>query len=182
MEEERAVWLSKEKAYIEAVEEKVKLHDLEVTSMSNEISKVWLYESTCQEICGTSLLVIMVSMFSFCLKFWFFMSVQFNKKPVSLFFFPTLFWQQRLNFLTYVLYFLVWGNSYIFKCYWIINRVVLVLCKSGCGVRVVVLTFCKLTQFSQLSCFYVQKIVLIVTKHAKWLKRWMVMILWNYDI
>lgn len=40
MEEERAVWLSKEKTYIEAIEEKVKLHDLKVVSASKEISQV----------------------------------------------------------------------------------------------------------------------------------------------
>ncbi|XP_022147755.1 kinesin-like protein KIN-7O isoform X2 [Momordica charantia] len=51
MEEERAVWLSKEKAYIEAVEERVKLHDLKVTSMSNEISKVMNDLESCREEC-----------------------------------------------------------------------------------------------------------------------------------
>ncbi|TYK25527.1 centromere-associated protein E isoform X1 [Cucumis melo var. makuwa] len=51
MEEERAVWLSKEKTYIEAIEEKVKLHDLKVASASKEISKVMNDLESCREEC-----------------------------------------------------------------------------------------------------------------------------------
>ncbi|XP_022935551.1 kinesin-like protein KIN-7O [Cucurbita moschata] len=51
MEEQRAVWLSKEKAYVEAIEKKVKSHDLEVASTSNEISKVMNDLESCREEC-----------------------------------------------------------------------------------------------------------------------------------
>nr|QWT43304.1 kinesin-related protein KIN7B [Citrullus lanatus] len=51
MEEERAVWLSKEKTYIEAIEEKVKLHDMKVVSASKEISQVMSDLESCREEC-----------------------------------------------------------------------------------------------------------------------------------
>ncbi|XP_024923871.3 kinesin-like protein KIN-7O isoform X3 [Ziziphus jujuba] len=40
MEEERAVWSAKEKASVEAIEEKSKLHDTEILSLSKELTEV----------------------------------------------------------------------------------------------------------------------------------------------
>lgn len=40
MEEERAIWSAKEKASIEAMEEKSKLYNMEITSLTREMSEV----------------------------------------------------------------------------------------------------------------------------------------------
>lgn len=40
MEEERAIWSAKEKASIEAIEEKSKVYNMEITSLSQEMSEV----------------------------------------------------------------------------------------------------------------------------------------------
>lgn len=40
MEEERAIWSAKEKASIEAIEEKSKVYNMEITSLSREMSEV----------------------------------------------------------------------------------------------------------------------------------------------
>lgn len=40
MEEERAVWSAKEKVSVEAIEEKSKLHNMEIISLSKELTEV----------------------------------------------------------------------------------------------------------------------------------------------
>lgn len=40
MEEEKAIWFAKERASIEAIEEKAKLYNAEITSLSKAMSEV----------------------------------------------------------------------------------------------------------------------------------------------
>lgn len=40
MEEEKAIWYAKEKASVEAIEEKARLYNIEKGSLSNELSEV----------------------------------------------------------------------------------------------------------------------------------------------
>lgn len=42
MEEEKAIWFAKEKASIEAIEEKSRLHNAEIDLLSKEMSEVTL--------------------------------------------------------------------------------------------------------------------------------------------
>ncbi|XP_050228609.1 kinesin-like protein KIN-7O isoform X2 [Mercurialis annua] len=51
MEEEKAIWSAKEKVSIEAIEEKAKLYDMEIISLSNELSEVKSKLESCTEEC-----------------------------------------------------------------------------------------------------------------------------------
>ncbi|KAM1079722.1 hypothetical protein TB2_014129 [Malus domestica] len=51
MEEERAIWSAKEKASIEAMEEKSKLYNMEITSLTREISEVRNELDSCRQEC-----------------------------------------------------------------------------------------------------------------------------------
>lgn len=51
MEEEKAIWSSKEKALTEAVEEKIRLYSIQIESLSKEMSEVCSKQGTfCSEI------------------------------------------------------------------------------------------------------------------------------------